>query len=156
MQDQGPLEIRPLVPAARTDSPERNDKKFVAVNPFGYETPFGEVLGHKRFEVGDGGLLHDTCPSDVHPGVSSRVRTRPLGGPEVPSLVSLITPQATEEEPLQQERSCAGSCGSGELSSACPPQHYLTQVVPYDESQYLPDSKAAQPSRTGRTPWTIP
>jgi hypothetical protein len=130
MQDQGPLEIRPLVPAARTDSPERNDKKFVAVNPFGYESPFGEVLGHshKLFEFGDGSLLHDPGPREVHPGVSSRVRTRPLGGPEVPSLVAvrLRSPaQPTEEKPLHQERSCAGSCESGYLSSPCPPQHCL-------------------------------
>ena len=75
MQDQGSLEIRSLVPTARTDSPERNDEQFVAVNPFGYESPFSEVLGHshKLFEVGDGGLLHDLGPRDVHPGVSSRV-----------------------------------------------------------------------------------
>jgi hypothetical protein len=30
MQDR-PLEIRPLVPAARADSPERNDEQLVAV-----------------------------------------------------------------------------------------------------------------------------
>jgi hypothetical protein len=74
MQDR-PLEIRPLVPTARTDSPERNYEKFVAVNPFGYETPFGEVLGHSHelFEIGDAGLLHDLGPRDMRPGVSSRV-----------------------------------------------------------------------------------
>jgi hypothetical protein len=56
MQVQGPLEIRPSVPTARIDFPERNYEQFVAVNPFGYESPFGEVLGHshKLFEFGDG------------------------------------------------------------------------------------------------------
>jgi hypothetical protein len=70
-----PLEILPLVLATRADSPECNDEEFIAVNPFGYESPFGEGLGHshKLFEVGDAGLLHDPGPRDVHPGVSSRV-----------------------------------------------------------------------------------
>jgi hypothetical protein len=90
MQDR-PLEFRPLVPTARTDSPERNDEKFVVVNPFVYESPFSEVLGHyhKLFGVGDGGLLHDPGPRDVHPGVSSRVRNGRLEDPEVPSLVAV-------------------------------------------------------------------
>ena len=75
MQYQGSLELRPLVLAARADSPERNYEKFVAVDPFGYEPPFGEVLGHSHelSGVGDAGLLHNPGPRDVHPGVSFRV-----------------------------------------------------------------------------------
>jgi hypothetical protein len=76
MQDGPPLEISSLGLVARTDSPKGDDEQLIAVNPFGYETPFGEVLGHAHelFEVGDAGLLHDPCPRDVHPGVSFRVR----------------------------------------------------------------------------------
>ncbi len=33
---------------------------------------------------------------------------------------------------------------------------YVTQVAPYPGKQYPPDPKAAQPSRIGRTRWTIP
>ena len=70
------LVIRPLVPAACADAPERNDEKFVAVNPFGYEPPFGEVFGHsyELFEVSNASLLHELRTRDVHPGVSSYVR----------------------------------------------------------------------------------
>ncbi len=71
-------------PAARADSPECNDEKFVAVNPFIYKTPFGEVLSHayELFEVGDAGLLHDTGPRDMHPRVSSRVPNGYLQDPK--------------------------------------------------------------------------
>jgi hypothetical protein len=76
MQDRSPLEIRPLVLAARTDSPEGDNEQLVAVHSLCYETPFGEVLGHtdELFEIGNAGLLHDPGPRDVYPGVSSRVR----------------------------------------------------------------------------------
>jgi hypothetical protein len=57
MQDRPPLEIRPLVSTARADSPERNDEKFVAVNPFGYEPLFGEVFGHAHELFGVGGAV---------------------------------------------------------------------------------------------------
>jgi len=75
MQDRPPLEIRPLVLAARADPPERNDEQLVAVDPSIYESSFGEVLchSHELFEVNDGSLLHDTRSRDVHAGVSSRV-----------------------------------------------------------------------------------
>jgi len=75
MQEQL-LEIRPLVPAAHGDPPEGDDEQFVGVDPFVYESPFSEVLSHTHelFQIGDASLLHDTCPRDVHAGVSSRVR----------------------------------------------------------------------------------
>jgi len=76
MQDRSPLEIRPLVLAARTDSPEGDNEQLVAVHSLCYKTPFGEVLGHtdELFEIGNAGLLHDPGSRDVYPGVSSRVR----------------------------------------------------------------------------------
>jgi hypothetical protein len=44
MQDWPLLGIQASSPAARADPPERDDEQLVVVDPFAYESPFGEVL----------------------------------------------------------------------------------------------------------------
>src|SRR5215210_2348543 len=54
----------------RSDAPERDHEKLITVDPFVYETPFGQVLRYtlKLFHVTDARLLHHSRPRDVHSG----------------------------------------------------------------------------------------
>src|SRR5918999_6575574 len=59
----------------RTDTPERDYEKLVTVDPFVYETPFGQVLRYtlKLFQVAHACLLHHSRPRDVHSGFVPRI-----------------------------------------------------------------------------------
>src|SRR5215203_3417221 len=61
--------------ANRSDAPERDYEKLVTVDPFIYETPFGEVLRYtlELFQVADASLFHDLRPRDVHSGFVPRI-----------------------------------------------------------------------------------
>src|SRR5215218_10792966 len=59
----------------RSDAPERDYEKLVTVDPFIYETLFGQVLRYtlELFQVADASLLHNLRPRDVHSGFVPRI-----------------------------------------------------------------------------------
>ena len=59
----------------RSDAPKRDYEKLVTVDPFIYETPFGQVLRYtlELFQVADANLFHDLRPRDVHSGFVPRI-----------------------------------------------------------------------------------